>query len=97
VDAILAQYGAIGLLASLALLAVRTLFVRETDAHDKETKRADRAEEELAKLNELVRNQYISILAQATSAIGDAVAVVRGLRVPSQEDSPMRKGKRRRR
>lgn len=71
------QYGALGVIAGLALAAVRVMFKRETDAHDQERARADRLEAELLKLNEAVRTQYISTVAEATKAIGDALSVVR--------------------
>lgn len=74
---IFAQYGAVGIIAIIALFAVRYLFKRETEAFDRERARADRLEQDLTKLNELVRDKYLTTLAEATRAIGDALAVVR--------------------
>lgn len=74
---IFAQYGAIGIIAGIALVAVRVLFKRETAAHDLDRARADRLEAELAKLNQLIREQYIATLGQATAAIQDANDAVR--------------------
>lgn len=75
--AVFAQYGAIGVIAVLALVAVRYLFKREAEAFDRERARADRLEAELAKLNDLVRTMYVTTLSDATRAIGDALATVR--------------------
>jgi predicted NAD/FAD-binding protein len=70
--ALFAQYGAIGTIAALALLAVKVMFNRETKAHDDQRARADRLEAELGKLNALVREQYIQTIAAASQAINDA-------------------------
>jgi len=72
IEGVLLQYGAVGAIALLALAAVRVLFQRETQRGDKETARADRLEEELRKLNETVRTEYITTLAAAAHAIQDA-------------------------
>ena len=74
---IFAQYGAIGIIAGIALFAVRILFKREVAAHDHDRERADRLEEELAKLNQIIRDQYIGVLAQATQAVAVANNAVR--------------------
>jgi hypothetical protein len=66
----LVQYGAIGLLALIALLAVRVLFQREIRAHDLERARADRLEGELRKLNEHVAREVVPTLIRATGVIG---------------------------
>ncbi|MGW6790068.1 hypothetical protein [Streptomyces chartreusis] len=69
---VLLQYGALGVLAVLALAAVRVLFARLTAQLDQQTERGDRLEEELRKLNETVRSDYIANLNRATQAISDA-------------------------
>lgn len=81
---LLLQYGAVGVVAVLALAAVRVLYTRMTAQVDRETARADRLEDELRKLNETVRTEYITTLAttvdalkQANEAIADARAAVR--------------------
>jgi hypothetical protein len=68
----------------MAIAAVRVLFTRLQAAVDRETQRADRLEEELRKLNEAVRSEYITTInqsAQATAdasrAVADALAAVR--------------------
>lgn len=73
----LLQYGAVGLIAILALAAVRVLFKRLTDALEKETARADRLEAELKKLNETVQNSYLTVLGQATAAMSEAFDVIK--------------------
>lgn len=76
-DDVLLQYGAVGFLALISIAAVRILFQREINAHQRETTRADRLEEELRNLNETVQNQYLSTLTQATLAISEALKIVR--------------------
>lgn len=73
----LIQYGAVGAIAIMALLAVRVLFNKITAELEYHRLRADRAEEELRKLNEVVRNEYLGTLARATEAIADALAARR--------------------
>lgn len=70
----LVQYGAIGVIAFLALLAVRILFARVAAAADLERARADRLEEELRKLNADIRERYMTTLSEATRAISAALA-----------------------
>lgn len=65
------QYGALGVIAMLALGAVRVLFQREVKALDLERQRADRLEEELRKLNATVQERYVSTLADATRAMSE--------------------------
>jgi len=81
---LLLQYGAVGLIAVLALAAVRVLYVRMSAAVDREIARADRLEEELRKLNETIRTEYATTLAnaahamqEANRAVADALAAVR--------------------
>lgn len=64
------QYGAIGLIALLALLAVRVLFQRESRTLDLERARADRLEGELRQLNEYMAREVIPTLIKATAVIG---------------------------
>lgn len=66
------QYGAIGAFVMLALAAVRVLFNRLIAINERETARADRLEEELRKLNETVRNEYLSTIANSSQAISEA-------------------------
>jgi hypothetical protein len=69
------QYGALGVIALLALVAVRVLFARVTATADLERARADRLEEELRKLNAAVQERYVATLSEATRAISVALAV----------------------
>lgn len=69
---VLVQYGAVGVVALLALLAVRVLFTKLTATIDRETERADRLEEELRKLNETVRVEYVNAITSSATAVHDA-------------------------
>lgn len=69
---VLLQYGAVGAIAVLALLAVRVMFTRETRAHDADRERADRLEKELSKLNQTVQDQYLVTISAAVTAINNA-------------------------
>lgn len=71
------QYGALGTVALLALLAVRVLFQREVLALDTERKRADRLEEELRQLNRTVQERYVTTLTEATKAMGELLDELR--------------------
>jgi hypothetical protein len=84
VSGVLIQYGAVGVIALLGILASRILFARLSQALDRETARADRLEDELRKLNETVRTEYVTTLAatqhsmqDASRAVADALAAVR--------------------
>jgi hypothetical protein len=68
------QYGAVGAVALLALLAVRVLFARVTATADLERARADRLEEELRRLNATIQERYVTTLSEATRAISEALA-----------------------
>lgn len=70
----LLQYGALGVVAALCLLAVRVLFARVTATADLERARADRLEEELRKLNADIQERYLTTLSEATRAISAALA-----------------------
>ena len=94
-DDVLFQYGALGVLALVCLISVRVLFERLSRNTEKaleeikriyvnEKARADRLEEELRKLNETMRTDYVTVLqnasqaiADANRAVGDALAAVR--------------------
>jgi 16S rRNA C967 or C1407 C5-methylase (RsmB/RsmF family) len=67
------QYGALGVIALLALGAVRVLFQREVKALDLERQRADRLEDELRRLNATVQERYMSTLTEATRVMGDVL------------------------
>lgn len=77
IDVGLLQYGAIGLIALIALLAVRVLFRRETEAYEREKNRADRLEAELTKLNTAIQERYLLALQDATRAVADALNKMR--------------------
>lgn len=76
-DAVLLQYGAIGVIAVVALAVARVLFAKVNEAYKREQERADRLEGELRELNALVRGEYVDTIGRATQAIADALAAVR--------------------
>jgi len=69
-SSIFIQYGAIGLIALLALGAVRVLFQREVKALDLERQRADRLENELRLL---LHERYMTVLGEATRVMSDVL------------------------
>lgn len=71
------QYGPLGVIALLALLAVKVLFDREAKALDLERQRNEALSEELRKLNAAIQDKYLTTLAEATTAIGDALQIAR--------------------
>jgi len=74
------QYGALGVVALLALGAVKVLFNRETKSLDLERQRADRLEEELRKLNATVQDRYVSTLTEATRTMSELLDHMRSQR-----------------
>lgn len=73
VTSVFVQYSALGVIALLALGAVRVLFQREVKALDLERQRADRLEDELRRLNATVQERYMSTLTEATRVMGDVL------------------------
>jgi hypothetical protein len=87
---VLTQYGAVGLIALIAVMVARTLWLKREQAHDAEVARltvliaqadertvraemrADRVTEELGRLNELVRNEYVNTITRTSQALADA-------------------------
>lgn len=67
----LVQYGAVGVLALAAMLAVRVLFERVSAYADQQKERGDRLEEELRKLNETIRTEIAPALARSAEALAD--------------------------
>ncbi len=61
-----------------ALFVAKILFKNLQDAYEREKARSDRLEAELRDLNEAVRDQYIGTISQATNAVANALAAVRG-------------------
>lgn len=72
ITGVLVQYGAVGVIAMLGIIVSRVLFNRLNQALDREIARADRLEEELRKLNDTVRTEYVTTLASAAHAIQGA-------------------------
>lgn len=76
-DAVLLQYGPLGVIALVCFMAIRTMYNAFQKSYDRERERADHLAEELRLLNEAVRGQYLTTLSEATRAIADALATVR--------------------
>lgn len=72
-DAVLLQYGALGVMVFAAGVAIRILFQRETAAYERERERADRMEAEVQRLNGVIQERMLPILHDATQAISDAL------------------------
>jgi hypothetical protein len=87
VESGLLQYGAIGLMLLITLGVCRILFTRQEKLHEQALSRADksldlaiaradRAEEELSKLNALIREQLVAQLTQTATALSRAADVL---------------------
>lgn len=76
VTALLLQYGAVGVLALLAMAAVRVLFAKLSAELESHKQRGDRLELELIKINEAVRNEYLTTIAQSARATAEASQAV---------------------
>lgn len=80
----LVQFGALGILAALAIVAVRVLFKQMETTHadvlKRERERADRYEQALDALNKDVREQVMPALTRSTEAVNEAIRLVRGNR-----------------
>ena len=72
-DAVLVQYGALGVMVMAAGVAIRILFQRETAAYERERTRADRMEAEVQRLNATIQEKMLPILHDATQAISEAL------------------------
>lgn len=70
----LLQYGAIGLLALIALYAVSKLFARQVAAHDKDLARADRLEDELRQQNRVIQDRLVVELTRAAEVMSAFLA-----------------------
>lgn len=71
-DSIYAQYGAIGMVAALSVWAVRIMYAKLQGAYEREKERADRLEDELRRLNEMIRTDYVNTISRAAQAMSDA-------------------------
>lgn len=73
----LIQYGALGILAALGVLAVRVLFTQLNANATREQARADRLEEELRKANADLQDKVLPVLAAAQQVMTSAMDVIR--------------------
>lgn len=71
------QYGAVGIIAALAIVVARVLFVRVEQEQQRERDRADRLEAELRELNRTIHSSYSVVLNDATRAVAEALALIR--------------------
>lgn len=71
-EQVLLQYGAIGVIAVFALSAARIMFTKLSASYERERDRADRLEEELRKLNETIRGEYVSAIMRASQVMSEA-------------------------
>lgn len=72
----LLQYGAIGLLALIALIAAKVLFQQVQADKQRETERADRNEVALRDLNRVVQEQVIPAALAMVSTTKDLVELM---------------------
>ncbi len=73
----LVQFGALGILAALAVAAVRVLFTQITANAERDRARADRLEEELRKANADLQDKTLPALASAQQVITAAMDMLR--------------------
>lgn len=73
---VLLQYGALGVLTLLAVIAVKIMYQRMVQQYDRERERADRLEQELRDLNSTIRGDYVGTIGNATRAITEATDAV---------------------
>jgi hypothetical protein len=70
----LVSYGGVGILAIALLWAVRELWAREKTNSDHHRERADRAEAEVRRLNDLMQSSTLPAVVKATDVIGQLLA-----------------------
>jgi hypothetical protein len=73
----LVQYGALGVLALCAVIAVRVLFQQITANALKDRERADRLEEQLRAVNASLQDKALPAIVAATATISAAMDVLR--------------------
>ena len=69
---VLAQYGVLGVFAVILVLFAKVSYKRETD-------RADRLEQEVVRLNNLIIDRVIPALSSATNVVEDATELLRSM------------------
>lgn len=77
VSTTLTQYGAVGMLALVGLMAVWVLWKRISLIVDAERARADRLEAELLALNKLISSELSGHLVRATEAMREVTDMLR--------------------
>lgn len=76
---LLAQYGVLGVFAILLIIFAKTSYRRETE-------RADRLEQEVVRLNNLIIDRVIPALGSATSVVEDATELLRSMQREREHD-----------
>lgn len=76
---ILAQYGVLGVFAILLIIFAKTAYKRETE-------RADRLEQEVLRLNQLIQDKHIPALESATYALKEATDALQKVKWDQQRD-----------
>lgn len=64
------QYGVLGVISALLIWFAKGAYQRERD-------RADRGEEEARRLNELIRDRVLPVLASATTSVQESAELLR--------------------
>jgi hypothetical protein len=70
----LLSYGGVGLLAAALLWAVRELWAREKTNSDHHRERAEKAEAEVRRLNDLMQSSTLPAVMKATDLMGQLLA-----------------------
>lgn len=77
---VLAQYGVLGVFATILVVFAKGAYQREKDRADgresREGARADRLEAEVQRLNALIQDRVIGVVASATSAVEESTELM---------------------
>lgn len=76
---LLAQYGVLGVFAVLLIVFAKTSYRRETE-------RADRLEQEVVRLNNLIIDRVIPALGSANTVVEDATELLRSMQREREHD-----------
>ncbi|MEV0357095.1 hypothetical protein AB0H71_13640 [Nocardia sp. NPDC050697] len=77
VSGTLVQYGAVGIIALVALTAVAVMWKRMSQMNDAERARGDRLEAELLGQNKLISSEFSGVLVRATEAMREVTDMLR--------------------
>ncbi len=82
----LANFGVLGFLAAVLIVAVRVLSTQQKQAHDLDRARADRLEEELRQLNKVIQELTTGALTKTTTVMEQVIEAMREDRRSDRED-----------